>query len=118
MIEIFELLAALCVLVGTGFSVIGIIGNLRLPDVYTRLHATGKVSTFGVVLLLLGAAVLVPGAWAKAGIMIALLLIAGPVVSHAIGSAALRAGVPMRGAGSIPTAAGPLPGGAHSAAKR
>jgi multicomponent Na+:H+ antiporter subunit G len=39
---------------------------LRLPDVYTRLHATGKVSVFGVVMLLLAAVFWTPGRhWAK-----------------------------------------------------
>jgi multicomponent Na+:H+ antiporter subunit G len=90
---VFELLAASAIVIGTAFSVIGIIGNLRLPDVYTRLHATGKVSTFGVVLLLLAASFVLPGAWSRALVMALLLLLAGPVVSHAIASAALRAGI-------------------------
>jgi multicomponent Na+:H+ antiporter subunit G len=94
---IFEILAAIVIVIGTIFSVIGIVGNLRLPDVYTRLHATGKVSTFGVVLLLVAASFIVPGAWSRALIMGALLLLAGPVVSHAIASAALRAGIQPKG---------------------
>ena len=93
---VLEALAVLAVLVGTAFSVIGIIGMLRLPDVYTRLHATGKVSTFGAVLLLVAAALVIDAVWAKALIAIALLLLAGPVVSHALGSAALRMGIPMK----------------------
>jgi multicomponent Na+:H+ antiporter subunit G len=91
-----QLLAVLVILIGTAFSVIGMVGFLRLPDVYTRLHATGKVSTFGVVLLLVAAALLTPVGWAKAVLLIAIVLIAGPVVSHAIGSAAYRVGIPMK----------------------
>ena len=93
---VFQLLAILVILIGTGFSVIGMVGYLRLPDVYTRLHATGKVSTFGVVLLLMAAALLTPVGWAKVVLLIAIVLIAGPVVSHAIGSAAWRIGIPMQ----------------------
>jgi multicomponent Na+:H+ antiporter subunit G len=89
-------IAILVIVIGTAFSVIGMIGFLRLPDVYTRLHATGKVSTFGVVLLLVAAALLTPVGWAKAVLLIALVLIAGPVVSHAISSAAYRVGIPMQ----------------------
>ncbi len=95
---LFEILASVAIVIGTAFSVIGVIGLRRLPDVYTRLHATGKVSTFGVVLLLAGAALVVPGSWAKAIVMILLLLVAGPAVSHAVASAAYRIGIPMRGA--------------------
>ncbi len=90
------LLAILAVLTGTAFSIIGIIGMLRLPDALARLHATGKVSTFGVILLLVAAAIALPGVWGKALVMIALLAIAGPVVSHALGSAAYRLGIPMK----------------------
>ncbi len=90
------ILAILAVLVGSAFSIIGIIGMVRLPDALTRLHATGKVSTFGVILLLVAAAIVMPGAWGKALVMIALLVIAGPVVSHALGSAAYRLGIPMK----------------------
>lgn len=90
------ILAILAVLVGSAFSIIGIIGMVRLPDALARLHATGKVSTFGVILLLVAAAIVMPGVWGKALVMIALLVIAGPVVSHALGSAAYRLGVPMK----------------------
>ncbi len=93
-----EALALIAVVVGTAFSVIGILGMLRLPDVYTRLHATGKVSTFGAVLLLIAAALIIDAVWAKALIAIVLVLLSGPVVSHALGSAALRVGIPLKGA--------------------
>ncbi len=96
MTTLLQLLAILVIFIGTAFSVIGMVGFLRLPDVYTRLHATGKVSTFGVVLLLVAAALLTPVGWAKAVLLIAIVLIAGPVVSHAIGSAAYRVGIPMK----------------------
>jgi len=94
--DILKIFAIVAVLVGTAFSVLGIIGFKRMPDVYTRMHATGKVSTFGVVLLLLAAVAITPIGWAKALLLIALIWIAGPVVSHAIGSAALRIGIPMK----------------------
>jgi multicomponent Na+:H+ antiporter subunit G len=90
------ILAIIAVLIGTGFSIVGIIGLIRLPDAYARLHATGKVSTFGVILLLVAAAIIMPGVWGKAILMIMLLVIAGPVVSHALGSAAYRLGIPMK----------------------
>jgi multicomponent Na+:H+ antiporter subunit G len=94
--DIVYLLATIAVLIGTGFSVIGIIGLFRLPDVYTRMHATGKVATFGGVLLAVAAALVIPGTWGKAAILIVLLVLAGPVISHAVGSAAYRLGIPMK----------------------
>jgi multicomponent Na+:H+ antiporter subunit G len=93
---VLEIIAIVAVVVGTAFSVIGVLGMVRLPDVYTRLHATGKVSTFGVVLLVIAAVDWTPLGFGK-GILLALfLLIAGPVVSHALSAAAYRMGVPMK----------------------
>lgn len=90
-----QTLAVLLVLIGTLFSIIGVLGLLRLPDVYTRLHAAGKVGVFGAALLAGAAAIITPSVLGKAIILIALLVIAGPVVSHALASAAYRTGVPV-----------------------
>jgi multicomponent Na+:H+ antiporter subunit G len=95
MTTLLQLIAILAVLVGTAFSGLGVLGFIRMPDVYTRLHATGKVSVFGVVLLLLATVALTPLGFGKALVLIALLVIGGPVTSHAIGSAAHRIGIPM-----------------------
>lgn len=93
---LLELLTLLAVVIGTAFSVIGILGLIRLPDVYTRLHATGKVSTFGVVLLLIAAVVWTPLGWGKGLLLILFLVVAGPVASHAVSAAAYHLGLPMR----------------------
>lgn len=92
----FQVIAMVAVVIGTAFSVIGVLGYLRFPDVYTRLHATGKVGVFGVVLLLVAAVALPPLGIGKGLILMALLLIAGPATSHALSSAAYRIGIPMQ----------------------
>ncbi len=94
----FHIIAIVAVVIGTFFSVVGVLGYFRLPDVYTRLHATGMVSVFGVVLLLVAAAVRTPVSWAEALVLIFFLLAAGPPTAHAMGSAANRINVPMKGA--------------------
>jgi len=95
----FELIAIAAILIGTVFSVVGAMGAWRLPDVYTRLHATGKVGVFGVVLLLVAAMLVTPLGWAKGALLIVLLMVAGPVVTHALASAAHRLRIPMVGDG-------------------
>lgn len=92
---VLQLTAIIAVIIGTFFSVVGLLGFIRLPDVYSRLHATGKVGVFGVVLLLVAAVAWTPLGWGKALLLILLLMIAGPVTSHAISSAAYRAGLPL-----------------------
>lgn len=93
---ILQLIAIVAVILGTTFSTIGVLGYIRMPDVYARLHATGKVGVFGVVLLLLAAVAGTPLGLGKGLVLIALLLIAGPVVSHALSSAAYRLGISMK----------------------
>lgn len=90
-----QLIALAAILVGTFFSIIGIVGLIRLPDVYTRLHATGKVGVFGVVLLLVAAALLTPLGWGRAVLLMVLLMVAGPVITHVLASAAFRIGLKM-----------------------
>lgn len=94
---ILQIIAIPAVLIGTFFSVVGVLGFIRLPDVYTRLHATGKVGVFGVVLLLVGAVFWAPFGWGRGLILILLLIIIGPVTAHALASAANRIGLPRKG---------------------
>lgn len=80
---------------GSIFYVIGAIGLVRMPDVFTRMHAAGVMETLGVGLFLL--AMVIAGGWsldtAKLLIILGILLYTGPVATHALARAALTAGV-------------------------
>lgn len=54
MIVIGTYAAAICLLVGAIFTLVGAIGLLKFNDAMTRLHAPTKVGTVGVGALLLG----------------------------------------------------------------
>jgi len=88
-------LAIIAVCIGTIFSLTGVIGYIRFPDVYTKLHASAKVSVFGVVLLLVAAISWTPLSIGKGLVLISLLLISGPVISHSLASAAYRINLPL-----------------------
>lgn len=94
--NILQAIAILAVITGTAFSVLGVLGYLRLPDVYTRLHTIGKVGVFGAAFLLLGAVFWTPLSLGKGLVLIALLLLAGPVTAHVLASAAYRIGIPLK----------------------
>lgn len=95
--ELFlQLIALIAVITGTFFSILGVLGLIRFPDVYTRLHATGKVGLFGVVLILIGDVIFTPLGLSKGLVLIVLLMIGGPATAHALASAAYRAGFPMK----------------------
>ncbi len=51
---IYELITSLFLITGLFFFVVGTIGLLRMPDLYTRLHATTKCDTLGAGLVLIG----------------------------------------------------------------
>lgn len=80
---------------GSFFYIVGSIGLLRMPDVFTRMHATSVSDTFGALLMLLGL-VLQAGislVTLKLLIIIAIILYTGPVATHALARAARHAGL-------------------------
>jgi multicomponent Na+:H+ antiporter subunit G len=96
MTTVLDALAIVALAIGTLFSLIGVLGLLRLPDAYARLHATGKVSVFGVSILLAGAMLTGATHLGKAASLVLFLVVAGPVLAHALAASAGQAGVPMR----------------------
>jgi multicomponent Na+:H+ antiporter subunit G len=54
---VLEVVVAAAMLVGTFFMVVTGIGLMRFPDVYTRMHASGKAGTVGVTMLILAATI-------------------------------------------------------------
>lgn len=55
--EALTILIYILLAIGVVFNVIGTIGLLRFPDVYTRLHAETKTTTFGSIFIAIGVAV-------------------------------------------------------------
>ena len=93
--SILVFIAILAVCIGTFFSLTGVLGYIRFPDVYTRLHASAKVSVFGAVFLMVAAISWTPLSLGKGLVLISLLLISGPVISHALSSGAYRIKIPL-----------------------
>lgn len=90
-------IADLLILLGLMILTAGVYGIVRLPDVYTQLHAASKAGFLGIAALLAAAAVQRDaGIIARAVLIVALLAITTPVAAHAIARAAHRRGEPMR----------------------
>ena len=87
-------LAVLLLSIGLLFILTAVIGILRLPDFYSRLHAMGKCDTLGVVLVLLALALYHGLSLNSVKILLIAVAIwlANPTATHALGRAALRAG--------------------------
>lgn len=81
---------------GLAFFVVGSLGVLRFPDVYTRIHALTKADNLGLGLVVLG---LLPGAESVAAALKLLLvwilaLLASACSGYLVARAARRRGIP------------------------
>jgi multicomponent Na+:H+ antiporter subunit G len=87
-------LAAILILIGSAFILTASIGLLRLPDLYSRMHAASKAGTLGSCVVLLALAVHANDAAislrALAGVAFFLLTV--PISSHLLAKAAHGAG--------------------------
>ncbi len=96
------ILGAFLCLAGGILAVIGTIGVLRFPDLYTRIHAASVTDTGAFSLAILGMLFLSPD-WLVAFKLLAVwlfLFITGPASSHALANAAHVAGLqPLIGRG-------------------
>lgn len=90
-----DIVSWVCLVGGAVFCVIGGIGLVRLPDLYTRTHAATITDTLGASLILIGLAVQAgPGLTAlKLLMVLAFLLYTSPVGGHALVAAAYAGGV-------------------------
>ena len=106
---IFTAIIYIILAIGVFFNVLGGIGLLRFPDVYTRLHAGTKCTTFGSIficgsVILLGLKMWYDGS--TDGSVLAIhsiaalvaILLTNPTGAHAIARAAHKSGIMPVGA--------------------
>ena len=93
--QVLDILSWICLIVGSFFVLVGGIGVLRMPDVYTRSHAAGITDTMGALLILVGLMF-------QAGLMLItvklvmiliFLLFTSPASSHALNHTAWANGL-------------------------
>ena len=92
--EIISLIAALLLVVGSAFALVASIGLLRLPDLYTRMHAASKAGTMGSCLVLIALAIHAAdfGTMSRALAGVIFFLLTAPVSSHLLAKAAYAVG--------------------------
>lgn len=100
-----QILSGILIAAGAFFYVVGAIGMYRMPDVFTRMHATSISDTAGAGLLILG--MMIAGGFtlvtAKLAIIMGVILFTGPVATHALAQAAMHANVmPLLAGGKAP----------------
>lgn len=92
-----DVIAAILISIGLLFDLFGVIGLIRMPDVYCRLQAATKCTTLGTCSILLG--VFVQSGTAPTGIRALLciffIMLTAPTAAHALSRAAHKFGVPI-----------------------
>jgi multicomponent Na+:H+ antiporter subunit G len=109
--EIVEIIVYILLALGVFFNLLAGLGLLRFPDVYTRLHAGTKCTTFGSIFICGSVILLGLKMWiqtptnADGGILmihtaaaLVAILLTNPTGAHAIARAAHRSGVKPVGA--------------------
>lgn len=92
-----DLISALIMALGAAFTLLASVGLHRFDDVFARMHAAGKASTLGLLLILLGAALRLTelGDVLKLSLVAVLAVITIPAGVHVIARAAWRAGTEL-----------------------
>ena len=87
-----EYLGAALIIPGLAFFFAGSVGMLRLPDLYSRLHALTKADNLGLGLLLLGVSLLTLDLFVAVKLMLIwiLMLASGAASGHLIAQRARR----------------------------
>lgn len=89
-----ETSAVVIAAIGVVFMLIAGIGLLRLPDVFSRMHAAGSASTVGIGCLLLSAGIHFwnQDLFLRMVLLIVLIFATGPISTAAMARAAYRTG--------------------------
>ena len=101
---LLDVLSWVAIAGGRFFILVGTVGILRMPDVYTRLHAAGMTDTMGAGLLLLGMALqtiigIMHGESSYWFVLVRIVFIYGfllftsPIACHALARAGIAGGV-------------------------
>ena len=92
--QALSVLAWVLVLSGAFFLVTGALGMVRLPDVFTRMHAAGMTDTMGAGMILAGLCLHsgVNLVTMRLLLVLAFLWFTAPIATHAVAKAALAAG--------------------------
>lgn len=92
-----EAIGLIFIIIGIMFDFFGVLGLVRLPDIYNRLQAATKCVTFGSAGILFG--VFVKQGFSNFGFKVLLgilfIFLTSPVAAHAIARAAHRSGIKL-----------------------
>jgi multicomponent Na+:H+ antiporter subunit G len=92
-----SLIAAFLILVGSAFVLTAALGMIRLPDLYTRMHAASKAGTLGSCVMLVALAVFTDDLSVTTRALggVAFFLLTAPLSAHLLAKAAHASGLQL-----------------------
>jgi len=91
---IIDWISNACLLLGGILTLTGAVGLLRFPSFYTRMHAASVTESLAATLLIIG--IMLDTGWtldaAKLLLLIFIMIIANPTITHALCRAAAHGG--------------------------
>jgi len=81
-----KIIISVFILLGSFFILVAAIGILRFKDLYGRLHATTKATSFGLLLLLVGVSLFfnIFPVYVKSLLIIIFIFLTAPLAAHTI----------------------------------
>ena len=90
-------LAVLLLLLGAALMLVTGLGLMRMPDIFTRMHAATKGASLGVAFMLLAAALVFQetGVFLKGAITVLFIFLTAPVAANLLARAAYAQKTPL-----------------------
>ena len=81
-----DIIFIILIFLGAAFMLIAAIGLIRFTDLYSRMHATTKATSFGLLLLIIGVSLFFNSGtvWIKALMVIIFIYLTAPLAAHSI----------------------------------
>lgn len=92
-----DIIVGILLIIGAFFALVASIGLIRLPDVYSRMHAASKAGTVGSGLMMIALAISSADAATAIRSMAGLLffILTAPIAAHLLAQAAYKVGYKM-----------------------
>ncbi|HEY9079967.1 monovalent cation/H(+) antiporter subunit G [Magnetovibrio sp.] len=84
-----------CIVTGSFFAIVGALGIVRLPDVFSRMHGAGIIDTLGIMMILTGLMFQADEAIVviKLALILLFIFFTSPTTTFALARAAIHGGV-------------------------
>lgn len=92
--QLVAYVAGVLIVLGAGFTLVAAIGLIRLPDVYSRMHAASKAGTLGSGAMMIAMAIHAEdaGVASRALAGFVFFLLTAPISAHLLAKAAYAVG--------------------------